>query len=538
MEWRRLIALFGLFFSACLPAQIYQWVDENGQTRFSDKAPLSTEQLEQESNPSSEEELKVSQRPSVVDLSGKYPEIESGSSSIVLSLKKLLRENRFVELNQRLASYNSAMESDISKEEPLFTAYNSFDNPEWAQEQLYHAWTNATPESYQAYLARAYYYFHRAWYERGTKWSSETPQESLGKMNKFLSKAQYDLDTALRLRGGLLPAYGLKIAIANTQGGDEAAKNALEEGLKFHPYSFRLRSNYVRSIAPRWGGSYEDMLSFAMNTEPYFNQNPRLKLLYGFVLSEAAGSASRAKVYTKAVELYSQAITYGDYHVFYSGRGESYYRSGQYDLAIADLDKAILQYSDAADYYYWRSRAYHQKQNYKKSLADAERASELDPIGNNIKSQLARLASVMSEKGLDSNVGRNLEKELSDLNKLIDRDPNNAASYYNRARFFVDRRKFDLAIDDLKVAIDLNPDNIGYYNLLDWCLLTKKDFDQIISYWDRYIYRHPAAASAYYERSGTYYHKGDQAASLRDLEKAAELGHPEALYRIEREKTL
>jgi tetratricopeptide (TPR) repeat protein len=69
---------------------------------------------------------------------------------------------------------------------------------------------------------------------------------------------------------------------------------------------------------------------------------------------------------------------------------------------------------------------------------------------------------------------------------------------------------------------------------VDWLLIKRNEYDQIISYWDEYIARHPDDSRAYLERGGTYYHKGDLREAVRNAKIAAGMGNAEAQQAYER----
>ncbi len=89
-------------------------------------------------------------------------------------------------------------------------------------------------------------------------------------------------------------------------------------------------------------------------------------------------------------------------------------------------------------------------------------------------------------------------------------------------------RQFPEAEKDMAKAIELDPKNMSHYKYMDWLLLQRRAFDEIIAYWDTYIELDPNNAEAYYQRSGTKYHKGTFESALADAEKAMALGHPDA----------
>ena len=74
----------------------------------------------------------------------------------------------------------------------------------------------------------------------------------------------------------------------------------------------------------------------------------------------------------------------------YHGRADSYYKKGEYDQAISDLDEVIRLILEDATAYNSRGFCRCQKGNYDKAIADYDEAIRLDPenatpIGVNLR---------------------------------------------------------------------------------------------------------------------------------------------------------
>ena len=60
-----------------------------------------------------------------------------------------------------------------------------------------------------------------------------------------------------------------------------------------------------------------------------------------------------------------------------------------------------------------------------------------------------------------------------------------------------------------------------------------KNWPEILRLWDKFLKLNPDNSEAYFERSGTFYHYGDHESMLKDLKKAASLGHHQAKERLQ-----
>ncbi len=124
-----------------------------------------------------------------------------------------------------------------------------------------------------------------------------------------------------------------------------------------------------------------------------------------------------------------------------------------------------------------------------------------------------------------------------DSNLTMQADSDNAISYYNRARKNISSNEKVSAIDDLKKAIEIDPNNIDYFILMDWLLMMQTaDWNVIISNWDKCIDSNPENDIVYLERGGAYFHKGDIASAVADLKCAADLGNEKGRILYEKYK--
>jgi len=94
----------------------------------------------------------------------------------------------------------------------------------------------------------------------------------------------------------------------------------------------------------------------------------------------------------------------------------------------------------------------------------------------------------------------------------------------------------EMALEDFRSVIELEPANFEAYRSADRLLSRQRRWDDILEIWDGYIARVPANAEAYFERGGTNYRKGDLVAARADAAKACELGKAEGCTWAERLK--
>ena len=515
-------------------AKVYKWVDEEGNVKFSDKP-----------HPSQRKTIKAKKKRTPVvklnltkptSLKKKSDNNIPFSQDIILSFRILLDGNRFLDLNETLHAHQTAAENNIIMEDNLFTAYDSFEIKDKSYETVFNMWVDATPDEYQPYLARARFYYRLGWDARGGKWVSETKKEKIKIMEVYLKKATLDIVKVLKIYQKSMVAYSLLIGIYNSLGQVDSTDVILNKALEINKSTFHLRKQYLHFLTPRWGGTYEKMKLFIIESMRYLDKNPKLKLLEGYLYLDLAKMQQTVKKYSVAEQYYDKALEFGVNHKILKERGKNSYRRENYKKALKDPERAIQLYSEDAQYYYWRSKVYQKLEEYKKASFDIERAYELDSNDKYILSNREWLSSKFTYIGYQLDQNQKSSEAIVQFNAALNLDPNNANLYYRKAQALIKENNYEQALDDVDQAIQLNPDNINYYLLIDYLLFKKKDWDKIISYWDNFISRNPDVSRAYVERGGTYYHKGDLKSAVKNAKIAADMGNREGKEAYEKFK--
>jgi len=133
----------------------------------------------------------------------------------------------------------------------------------------------------------------------------------------------------------------------------------------------------------------------------------------------------------------------------YRARGIHYYTLNRYDLALADLTRAIELDPNAAPTYCYRGLIYGSLKESEKALADYARAIELDP--NNDFAYAIRGAEYAKTEQYD--------QALADYGRAIELQPQAAPIYHWRATVYVEMGEVQLAQADLRRALELDPDD-------------------------------------------------------------------------------
>jgi tetratricopeptide (TPR) repeat protein len=132
----------------------------------------------------------------------------------------------------------------------------------------------------------------------------------------------------------------------------------------------------------------------------------------------------------------------------YAARGTELLTSGNYDGAIAELNRAI-EIDPRAESYYNRGFAYFSKNDLDKAIADWNSAVNLDP----------RDARAFRQRGNAYFTKGDYRLAVADYNRAIELEPGDAKAHYNRGLVFKARGEADKAIADFNTVLTLANDD-------------------------------------------------------------------------------
>ncbi len=296
----------------------------------------------------------------------------------------------------------------------------------------------------------------------------------------------------------------------------------------------RTPLTYILSLTPRWGGSYKEMGAFAIDSLSYTTQNSKLQIMPGHIYDDQASRQVSVKKFNVAEQLFRQALSYGENHVIYFHRGRARSKNEHYADAITDLNRAIEIYKDDSDYYYWRALTYTKMEQYNKAVEDIIHAEKFDSNNKYYSNLRQHISSQIALQAHKSTKNEKTSEAIDQYDTAIGLEPDNAIMRYNKAITLYNNNQLDEALKELKQAIELDPNEINFYIAIDAVLAQSRDWDQIIGYWDDFIFNHPKNSRGYLERSGAYHHKGDENLAISDLESAAILGNQPAKQLLKR----
>jgi len=183
-----------------------------------------------------------------------------------------------------------------------------------------------------------------------------------------------------------------------------------------------------------------------------------------------------------------------DKSVIYFFRGNSYYYSKKYDLAIADFNQALKPDPKIALPYNNRGLVYYFLKKYDLAIADFNQALKLDP----------KIALAYSNRGFVYYNLKKYELAIADFNQALKIDPESAELYSSRGFFYYLLEKYDLAIADYTQALKLDPKSANTYSKRGLVYENLEKYDLAIADYTQALKLYPKSADIYSTRGLVY----------------------------------
>lgn len=198
--------------------------------------------------------------------------------------------------------------------------------------------------------------------------------------------------------------------------------------------------------------------------------------------------------------------------------------NGRMEQAKANAEKAVelLQSPSEDSEFFARGVAHLRLENYDVAIADFDKAIQLNPQWGNL--YLARGSAYSLKKDYDS--------AIANFDKAIQIEPDLEGAYFGRGRVYSSKGDWDRAIADYDKAIELDPQWAIVYVYRGQGYESKGDSTRALADYDKAIQLN---GNAFAPRGVIYAKKGDYERALADFDKAIELDPKEtsALTSIE-----
>jgi len=322
------------------------------------------------------------------------PPERSISVDDVLAIHYLLLADDYPRLEDRLVWSLDSARLDTGYELRYRAAFGAFVSADPSRRPHLDAWVANQPRSAVARLARAAHLLASGDQARGEKFIDETSEQQIREMREWYKLAATDISAARSLDSTNLIAHWLAIQMAMHGSSSDVPRAILDDGLRMVPGSLLLRWRYAFALRPRWGGSMDEMLDFADESDSASTVNPRLRLLRGMVPYDSAIVLLHDDRDEEAIAMFTKALSYGDFFLYREDRGALYRSMKRYEEAIVDFESALAQVpalsgarTKRAASLYWLSRQRtgpEAEELLRRAKRDACIAAELDATDENV----------------------------------------------------------------------------------------------------------------------------------------------------------
>jgi tetratricopeptide (TPR) repeat protein len=437
-----------------------------------------------------------------------------------IGLLALLRAGQYEALTQHLQDLQTEFEADHRKEEWVTQAFDAFYTPDGAVGDHIDRWVIEAPYSFAPHVARAQHHIALAWHYRGGDYATKTDDDRLKKFRELASLGELDVLHAMDRNPKLVIAYQIAIWTAAYGGINTEKRKHLDSATAICPDCFRVRSKYLFATRPRWGGKLEDMERFAIESQAFAGQNPRLKALLGYADQNRASAYREQKKYAAAMDAIEKALTTSDYHAFHDERARIFSDLEQTKEALEEMEKAVDHDPQNASYLRRRARLLIATGKLREGTDDLKLASLLDPASEDTRWSNDNAVKQLVRHGHQRHIANDAAGAASAYDMALELEPGNVDALERKARIATGVSE----VARLEAAALADPTNFDVYKQLDDELVKTREFPRIVSHWNRYLASKPDDARGFLERGGANFHAGNIDAAIADLERACTAG--------------
>jgi tetratricopeptide (TPR) repeat protein len=305
----------------------------------------------------------------------------------------------------------------------------------------------------------------------------------LWRLGRF-QEAVVALDRAIQLKPNFYQAFFVKGLALSSQDRFSEAIAAFDSATRLEPRfyeAWRMKAQMLEQL-----NQYPQALAAIDKAIQIQPSDSLLHSLRGDLLFQS-------KQYSPAIAAYTQALTLKPAYYTYMQRGRSQFSAGDYQASFSDYGKAIALQPN--DYFSYIGRGTMNSALGKSSaaLSDLNQAIAFIPAASPYKSLLYMSRGLVQfgagdlngaiadwTSAIDANIpnktdpsviaqsymgralayarAKDLPKAIANMGQLIERQPKNAAAFYNRGEFYIQAGDPQRALLDLNQAIALRPD--------------------------------------------------------------------------------
>lgn len=249
----------------------------------------------------------------------------------------------------------------------------------------------------------------------------------------------------------------------------------------------------------------------------YYKEALKLDECFSDALNNAGTIQHNMGNHQGAIEMYTKAIECKpDYLEARFNRANTYYESGEYFAAIADIDAIVKQKPDTAAVYFLKGLVMTRQRDYVNAHEAFEKALSLKPVRTLELDCRVNLASVkMFLKRYDE-----AKKELI---QCIDIDSTEPNIFNSLALIAIEEKDYEWALVQINKALDIQEDQPYYVNNRGFIYIKLNQLDKALADIDRSITLDPYNAWAYRNKGILQLEKKDYVSAERLLKRAVEM---------------
>jgi len=223
-------------------------------------------------------------------------------------LRQHLKDSRFDAVEDELADKLRRAERGEYNDLVLYLDILETAAADPALEPLLAQWVQAKPRSMVARLVKGNYHKNMGYARRGLRFAEKTSAEQFAAMEAEFKKAVQELRVAMELRPGSTLPHASLLGIARASAGADAVRGLLAEAEKVDRGAMAARYVAIESLAPKWGGSFEDQDAVVQRATKAGLAAPKLRYLSHYVeMSRANHARTVTKEKTREIAHYRRA---------------------------------------------------------------------------------------------------------------------------------------------------------------------------------------------------------------------------------------
>jgi tetratricopeptide (TPR) repeat protein len=195
--------------------------------------------------------------------------------------------------------------------------------------------------------------------------------------------------------------------------------------------------------------------------------------------------------------------------------GERYFKTGNYDKALVEYNKAIALNSNFPVALFSRGRIYHEKGDLDRTIADYTGVIKLK---NDSVVVYNYRGYAYAQKGDHS-------RAIQDYSHAIALKQDYGDAWFNRGFSYWEKGDYDKAIADFTKLIELEPKNAAVYNQRGIAWYSKGDDRKAVEDFSEAVRLNHNYPLAWHNRGVAWQALGDEALAKKDFAEAARLGY-------------